>query len=349
MNDLEKLKKENQNLMEIVEVAKQITSVLEVDYIVKNTGFVINSKFEPLFFCFILPADIDDDTPDVIIYEGPDKRKWELSFKSIAPLVDYFEKHEYNHITYDRFRQDFPHKEIADEIGAKDPDFLIPLRSDKGIIGVYMQGKKSETSSFDLAEVQYAINLISFVSIAIENANLYRKATVDRMTKLYTHHQFHKRLEEEISKDKRYGGFFSLIMFDIDNFKKFNDTYGHLQGDVIIKQIARILLEFIREVDFAARYGGEEFAIILPETDMMNAARVAERLREKVENFDFPGDEGPLKVTISMGISQFVPGKIDFNEQIIDLADGALYHSKESGRNKVSIAYFNSVPEVFTS
>lgn len=348
MNEIELLKHENQNLMEIVEVAKQITSVLEVEYIIKNTSFVINAKFNPLFFCFILPADIDDDTPSVIIYEGSDKRKWDLSFKSITPIIDYFENNECNHITYDRFKQDFPHQSISNEFEEKDPDFLIPLRSDKGIIGVYMQGKKSHTSSHDMSEVQYAINLISFVSIAIENANLYRKATVDRMTKLFTHHQFQKRLEEEISKGKRYGNIFSLIMFDIDHFKKFNDTYGHLQGDIIIKQIARILLEFVREVDFAARYGGEEFAIILPETDKMNAAHVAQRLREKVEKYDFPGDKGALKVTISMGISQYIPGKIEYNEQLIDLADGALYHSKESGRNKVSIATFGGEPEVYS-
>ena len=113
-------------------------------------------------------------------------------------------------------------------------------------------------------DIQYITRIVRFASIAIENASLFRQATTDRMTGLFSHHFFEKNLDEELERARRYKATFSLVMFDIDHFKKFNDTYGHLQGDRIIREIARLLVKSIRQVDFPARYGGEEFAVILP-------------------------------------------------------------------------------------
>jgi diguanylate cyclase (GGDEF)-like protein len=158
------------------------------------------------------------------------------------------------------------------------------------------------------------------------------------MTGLFSHHFFEKTLDEEMERARRYKATFSLVMFDIDHFKKFNDTYGHVQGDIIIKEIARILTQSVRQVDFPARYGGEEFAVILPSVEAKGALVVAERLRRRVEKHDFPGESGPLHVTISVGVAEFDQEGTYAATEIVREADKALYQSKERGRNRVTSA-----------
>ncbi len=339
---------ENQNLKEIIEVAKQISSGLNIDYIIKNVNYVMASKFSSNFTAFILQKDIDDFTPLIYLYKGTKKEIYSPLFESILPLFDYFDKQEYNQIPFLQFCSDFHDQKIVDEIRKIYPEFIIPLKSDKGIIGIFLQGKKGNGNLYSLEDNQFCINVISFAAISIENSNLYRQATVDRMTKLYTHHQFQKKLEEEIKKARRYDGVFSLLMFDIDHFKKFNDTYGHLQGDIIIKEIASIFSKSVRDVDFPSRYGGEEFITILPETDVTHAAKVAERLRATVENYQFPGEGGPFKATISIGVAEFDKERVYYNVDIIEAVDSALYCSKQNGRNRVSMARYGQTPALIT-
>ncbi|HNZ27339.1 MAG TPA: GGDEF domain-containing protein [Spirochaetota bacterium] len=340
---------ETQNLKEIIEVAKQISSSLEISYILKNVNYIVMSKFNSLESCFVLPKDIDDYSPVFNIFRGNIKEIVTPGFDSIAPLVDFFDKNEFNQINFPQFCKYFPDKKILKEIEKINPDFLIPLRSDKGIIGVFMQGKRSDNLAYSMQDLEFCINIMSFTSIAIENANLYRQATVDRMTKLYTHHQFQKRLEEEIKKGHRYDYKFSLIMFDIDHFKKFNDVYGHLQGDIIIKEIAKLMVNSVRDVDFPSRYGGEEFIAILPESDIKASSLVAERLRQNVERYDFPGEGGPFKVTISAGVIEFKREFVKRNEDIIERVDKALYFSKQNGRNRVSLGRYDYEPSDTTT
>jgi two-component system cell cycle response regulator len=126
------------------------------------------------------------------------------------------------------------------------------------------------------------------------------------------------------------------MMFDIDHFKSFNDTYGHQQGDSILREMGLLLRRGLRKMDIPARYGGEEFAIVLPETDMKNAAKVATRLRRDVESFGFPGHEEPLHVTVSIGLAEFDQCRDNTRETLIKRADLALYRAKKSGRNRVA-------------
>jgi diguanylate cyclase (GGDEF)-like protein len=192
--------------------------------------------------------------------------------------------------------------------------------------------------SYGLPDLQYITRIVRFASIALENANLFRQATTDRMTGLFSHHFFEKNLDEELERARRYKSTFRLVMFDIDHFKKFNDTYGHLQGDRIIREISRILCKSIRQVDFPARYGGEEFAVILPAVDIKGALVVADRLRKRVEQFGFPSsnDGDPLHVTISVGVTEFDAESFYAPSEVIREADRALYQSKENGRNRVT-------------
>jgi diguanylate cyclase (GGDEF)-like protein len=148
---------------------------------------------------------------------------------------------------------------------------------------------------------------------------------------------FQEILFAEIGSLKRYPHPLSLIMMDIDHFKKFNDTYGHLQGDLIIKEIAHILRSSVRSIDFTARYGGEEFAVILPEVNVQGAAVVAERIRQSIDKHSFAGEEGPLHVSVSIGVAEFKVDRMRTASQFIAEADKALYHSKELGRNRITV------------
>ncbi len=166
-------------------------------------------------------------------------------------------------------------------------------------------------------------------------ASLASVATRDGLTNLFDQTSFKHRLKEELERQERYGGPLSLVMFDLDHFKSINDTYGHSEGDAVIRNVADILRGQIRKIDTAARYGGEEFSVILPEVDTPAAIIFAERLREKVQN---SFSETPYKVTISIGIYTNPQGRNDVPENLIKQADSHLYVAKRTGRNRVCAA-----------
>lgn len=180
-------------------------------------------------------------------------------------------------------------------------------------------------------------------SIAIENAILYEKietlAITDELTGLHNYRYFSSKLEEEILRSQRYNRKFSLIIMDIDDFKHVNDNFGHKQGDLVLKTLAKIMKPITREVNTLARYGGEEFVIILPEENIRGSRVVAERIRENIEKYKFPSisEDVPLKITLSMGISEYpTDGKSE--DMLVKNADKALYKAKTEGKNKVCCA-----------
>ncbi len=144
--------------------------------------------------------------------------------------------------------------------------------------------------------------VLAQIAVVLETERLFRMAVYDGLTGLYVRRFFLSRLAEELALRQRYGGEISLLMSDIDHFKKVNDVHGHQQGDVVLAETARIIKEVCRKgVDIAARYGGEEFIALLPNTNRAGARRTAERIRETVEQHAFPGQTAPLKITISLG------------------------------------------------
>jgi len=166
-----------------------------------------------------------------------------------------------------------------------------------------------------------------------QNQELERLSVTDGLTGLSNHRALMQRLNEETMRSRRGKHSFAVIMSDVDNFKQYNDTFGHPEGDVVLKKVAGILKEATRTVDCAARYGGEEFAILLPETDLAGALEVAERVRSRVEAAEFPG----RKVTLSIGVAVY-PKHGDTAANVIGAADAALYVAKRGGRNQVAQA-----------
>lgn len=217
---------------------------------------------------------------------------------------------------------------------------VIPLMMDNKLIGVVAVGKK-EPYAFGPKQLQILSSLGGQAAVAMANAILYKKieklAITDGLTKVYNHRCFYKRIEEEAERFRRYNTTYSLIMLDLDFFKKFNDKYGHRAGDMALLTVAQVLKENTRTIDVVSRYGGEEFAIVLPETDSSGAKMVAERIRRSIHDKFFPisDDQPPVHVTVSIGVANCPQDAININE-LIELADRSLYFSKETGKNRVS-------------
>jgi len=163
-----------------------------------------------------------------------------------------------------------------------------------------------------------------------------RQAVTDELTGLSNHRRFQEVMAQEVGRSKRFGHDLGLVMLDIDHFKSVNDTYGHQQGDVVLREVARVLRESSREIDEPARYGGEELAVALPQTDLDGAYLFAERVRTALEALRIPrlnGAGGALRVTASFGAAA-MPGTGDDTGSLIAAADAALYQAKRTGRNR---------------
>jgi diguanylate cyclase (GGDEF)-like protein len=164
------------------------------------------------------------------------------------------------------------------------------------------------------------------------------------LTGLHNRRSFQERLQQEVDRANRYHRPLSLIMIDIDHFKMYNDTHGHVRGDDILVEVANTLKRLSRTSDIVARYGGEEFAFILPETDRTNAEALGKRLREQVEGCQFLGEVHlpGQTLTISVGIASYTPP--DTKEALLEAADMALYQAKREGRNRVVVWQHNTMP-----
>ncbi|KPJ97924.1 MAG: hypothetical protein AMS20_16655 [Gemmatimonas sp. SG8_28] len=160
-------------------------------------------------------------------------------------------------------------------------------------------------------------------------------ATTDPLTDCVNRRGLLDRLEAELERVQRYGEALSLMMIDLDHFKKVNDSHGHLAGDEVLRQIGALLRGEVRAVDTVARYGGEEFVILLPETTQPGAVALAERIRERVAQRDFSEDASMLSVTISVGVTTVSAGEVDDPEGVLGRVDAALYRAKRAGRNLV--------------
>jgi diguanylate cyclase (GGDEF)-like protein len=183
--------------------------------------------------------------------------------------------------------------------------------------------------------------LTSQAAVSVENVDLHetvqRQAVTDELTGLFNHRRFQEVMSAEVERARRYDQEMGLIMLDLDNFKQINDTYGHVQGDMVLREVARVLRQSARDVDEPARYGGEEMAVALPQTDLDGAYRFAERVRRRIEALELPllnGDGGAIRVTASVGAASLATADPPDKEGLVAAADAALYEAKRSGKNR---------------
>lgn len=219
-------------------------------------------------------------------------------------------------------------------------DIVMPLLVEGTVIGVFkIRTHPSEEEDF-LENYEERLRVyLREISVLIRREELREKTVRDGLTRLYNKSHFLETIDEMLSTARTSKKPFSLIMLDIDHFKKVNDTFGHLTGDIVLRKVAALLREGMRsERDIVCRYGGEEMSVLLPETDRKGAKALADRLRESVEQESFFSVDGKeVPVTISAGVAQFEP-EIKKSDELITLADDALYHAKETGRNRVCAA-----------
>ncbi len=209
--------------------------------------------------------------------------------------------------------------------------------------GVFVNGKK--VLEVELKEndkiligtrAHFKIQLLDAEDFETRQRN-FRSANLDELTSLYNRKYFNDVLSREFSSCRRSNEPLSLMMFDIDHFKKINDTYGHLGGDAVLRNIGQILHKNLRLENVACRYGGEEFAVILRGVKGTSAAQIAERVRKSVESETFSFKDQAIKVTISVGIATLEGTNFDTSEDLIHRADEHLYEAKETGRNKTVV------------
>jgi len=211
----------------------------------------------------------------------------------------------------------------------------LPLKTRQNCWGIFFLHRPA-TLPFSQADYLYYQAYTLQAAIALENAIHYNRAICDGMTGLFNHAHFKYLLQKEIRR--AYAGHqqVGLFMFDIDNFKKFNDTYGHAVGDLVLQETARVARETVRAGDLTSRYGGEEFAIILPATDACGSLAIAQRVRQAIENNQVAVGGEKLCITISGGVGIY-PDNADGYLSLIEYADEGLYLSKRAGKNRVSI------------
>lgn len=298
----------------------------------KNIAKIIENQYELNYIIPIIGEMIDRFIANHLIYVFLKDEKeqykliWPLSCKD-ENIMKMLEK-----ITFEQEYIISDDKKIA----------IFPLKSENKVLGAIVAS--SNIYPLNEREMTYLLQLANQSSTTIARANMYseilKHATMDALTGLNNRRQFEIRLNQEFATAKRKNKKLCCMMTDIDYFKKINDTYGHIAGDIVLKRVASIIESQLREYDTASRYGGEEFCILLPYTTIEEAKFVAERLRKKVESEKIDisqaySEQKEVQVTISIGVSEFNEHTILNPKDLYKKADEALYQAKEQGRNQV--------------
>jgi diguanylate cyclase (GGDEF)-like protein len=205
-----------------------------------------------------------------------------------------------------------------------------------GLVSVARTGRPFSSADNDLFHY-----LAGQAAVSIENVDLHetvqRQAVTDGLTGLFNHRRFQEVMTAEVERAKRFEQPLGLVMLDLDDFKDVNDRYGHLQGDQVLREVARVLLDTSREIDEPARYGGEEMAVVLPQTDLDGALEFAERLRDRIEALSVPvlQGSGEVRITASVGAAALPESAEADKDALVQAADAALYRAKRLGKNRV--------------
>jgi diguanylate cyclase (GGDEF)-like protein len=218
----------------------------------------------------------------------------------------------------------------------------VPLKAKDKVLGAILVDNIFNKRPITKYDMRMLTMFANHAGLAIENSRLYEEkvylSNIDWLTKLWNYGRFQQLLSLELEKSKINESPLSLVMLDIDNFKNFNDTFGHIKGDKVLREISKMLKENSRKLDHVARYGGEEFSIIMPDTRKESAVYSCDRLRHQIEKF-YQEQEGRLQnknLTISLGVASF-PDDAATKDDLISRADMALYEAKRTGKNKTCI------------
>ncbi|MDR0320129.1 MAG: sensor domain-containing diguanylate cyclase [Treponema sp.] len=304
-----------------------------IDEIMDATVRQISEQFLPSFIAFIWKPIQTRENIAMKAYKDFEPIEIDLNIDCITPFEAFFKQYP-KPIQFELLAYQIDNDEAVKPYLDINTEIAVPILGPFGLYGIILVGKKTLEEGYSYDELFFLQQLLAFVSQAIKNYLHYDHSLHDVKTGLYNHGFFMTRLNEEVTRTKRGDYHSSIIVLDVDKFKNFNDSYGHLAGDRVLEHIAQMIRSCVRADDIPSRFGGEEFTVLLPNTNNNTVWNVAERLRNSVAKMHVPWDVPLSQVTISLGIYTF-DGKSDIDvPDIIRRADEALYVSKKSGRNR---------------
>ena len=327
------------DLEQLLDIAKSFSSTLNFSNLLESIAYICMAQMH------VLGSEIfvrDLISSDAFILEtsknSVDRTKNKISANS--PLI-YKLLEERHPVTFEYLCSEIKDEETLSILESFHPTLIVPLIQNNHLNGILLLleriaiGNDIEYTEYEQSQI---MSIASLASIAINNASLLEKSSTDMMTHLKLKYYFFNMLTEELDVAFAQNTNVSVLMFDIDFFKIFNDTYGHECGDFVLVNVAEIIRKCVRSEDVASRYGGEEFTVLLRDTGKEEALMIGERIRETIEKHDFVYQEQHLHVTISGGVSVFdiVENPISSAKNLVNQADMGLYMSKESGRNRIT-------------
>jgi diguanylate cyclase (GGDEF)-like protein len=335
---IDKLNREINDYKNLLSGAVDIFNKISISEILDAAVWKISDQFLPSFITFLWKPHQNRQDVTIKSYKNYKPVEINVSIQSIAPFEPFFKRYP-KPVAYEIFEYQEEHLDplILTSLKELAPELLIPIMGPLGLYGVVLIGRKILSRGYTPEELFFLEQIMSFLSQAVQNNLHYERSVRDVKTGLYNHGYFLTRLSEEIARTRRVGAVSSLMVMDVDKFKIFNDTYGHLAGDRVLESLSFTIKQAVRLEDIPSRFGGEEFTILLPSTSRQTAWLVAERLRMAVAATKVPWDPPLPQVTISLGLVSFDGQTNASAEEIISLADKALYQSKENGRNRTSV------------
>jgi diguanylate cyclase (GGDEF)-like protein len=327
------------NITEIYEFSRKLVTTLDVPEVMRTILTEINRQVKPIMTAVGVSMFGASD-----IFAMPGKGKADTdSLRTM--ILDHWEK-AFPVLSREHFQEKKIKVTVFDGDNGQEKSgetarctHTIPMMISGKVIGSIAVYNNTE-ADLSVAQQQLLHIVTSMAAPLVENSYIHRRtqmlAETDALTGIGNHRSFQEMLSREIARASRHDGMFALMMIDIDDFKKINDTFGHLVGDAVLRDLTGKVLQTIRQQDIVSRYGGEEFAVILPDTNIKGAAVLADRVRAEIANhpYVFPGNEIPY--TVSIGVSAFARTNCLTKEQLIKEADDALYVSKNEGKNRVT-------------
>lgn len=330
LGNLEALRKENRELDQLITDASALVALSSVprmlDYVIEK----VLQHFVPEFLGFVI--------------EPPrGTRLSQFCYRNLRLTDEVVPRESYHRLKAHFLEKPYSarYEVIAHELGRDhaldpfNPELIFPMRGIGGLYGIIVLGHKVIGDEYSDFEAMYVDRLTRFLSVGLQNGLHHLSSITDSKTGLYNHEYFVRRLEEELARESRQGNRACVMMLDVDHFKRFNDTYGHLLGDSALESLAVTLKAAMRASDAVARFGGEEFCVLAVDCDEYRAMDIAERIRSGVESMAIETGSEPLHMTVSIGIRMLEPGAKA--NVVLDEADKALYASKATGRNRCTL------------
>ena len=330
------------DLEQLIDIAKSFCSTLDFKNLLESIVYICMAQMH------VLGAEIfvrDLVTNETYILETSkdvnsegNSGKTEIQVNSMLTTILLELKKP---VTFEELKKLIPADPSLDILEPLCPTLIIPLIQNQHLNGLLILQERiaiEDDTSYTEYEQNQIMSIASLASVAINNAALLERSSTDMMTHLKLKYYFFNVLSDAIDSAFLTNQQVAVLMFDIDFFKKFNDTYGHECGDFVLINVANIIKSSLRDTDMASRYGGEEFTVLLDKTGKDDAILVAERIRKTIEEFDFVYKEQHLHVTISGGVSVYdaETNFVNSTNELVNQADKALYVSKSNGRNQVS-------------